>query len=213
MVADFGILTTIMALATFGSMLSLVFIVHRTLASRTPPQTTRTESSKKKKRKGNHPRGGGRIKNKGKHHAVSESRPRPVSPPLEKQTEEEQTDNVEKVDKEDQSLLDTSEHKTDFLPRQLTTKETLADDRRPRIESSSTVDTAAMMDDQSIESASVASAPSAASTVVSSRSPKSLNRLEEGKKKDSKKRTNKRSQEGFCLHQGTWYFGGVSFSD
>jgi hypothetical protein len=204
-VADFGILTTIMALATFGSMLFLVFIVHRTLASRTPAQITQTDHNKKKKRKGNHLRGGGgrgaRIKNKGKHHAGS--RPRPVSPPLEKQTEEDKTDdNVQKVEKEDHAPMDNSERKTDFLPKQLSTKETLAKSHRPRVESSSTVDTTAMLDDQSIESASVASAPSTVSTVVSSRSPRSLNRLEEGKKKDSKKLTNKRGKKGSSSLKG-----------
>lgn len=207
MIADFGMLTTLMALATFGSMLFLVFIVHRTLASRTPPQTTKPDC-KKKKRKGNHPRGGrGRIKGKGKHHAtLTESRQQPgppvLSPPRAKQAEEEETETCNNAE-EDQTSIDTSLHKTDFLPKELTRKGSTAetDSCRPRIESSSTVDTAAM-DDQSIESASVASAPSATSTVVSSRSPRALIRLEEGKKKDNKKRTNKRGKKGSASSKG-----------
>lgn len=188
MIADYGILTTLAALATFASILCLVYVMFKTLSPRTPQSqnTTKTIDRKKKKRKGNHPRGGrGRIQGKGKPQSG-----RHVSPPR----MADQKDSCNAEEEREEASMDSSNHKTDFLPKELTSKCTAAaESGRPRVQSSSTVETVAM-DDQSVESASVqsiASAPSAASTVVS-RSPQSSNRQEEGNKKNSEnvKRTN-----------------------
>lgn len=184
-IADYGILSTCAALATFASLFGLMYVLHKTLTPRTPKTSKVAKSSdrKKKKRKGNHPRGGrARIKGKGnskQQESFTETEPTqgPVSPA--------KNESQDVVDNDDVASMDTSQHKTEFLPKKLTTKgPATLQPSRSRGESSSTVETVAM-DDHSIESASVqsiSSAPSAASTVVS-RSPRSL--AQEGKKKQN----------------------------
>ena len=201
MIADYGVFPTLAVLATFASMILLVYVLHRTLSPRTPRnnQTIKTLERKKRKRKGNHPRGGrGRIKGKAKDSAETR---RPVSPV--RKVEELHSIAAGASNVEDEVVsMDESHHKTDFLPKELTAKGPALEPSRQRVTSCSTVETVAM-DDHSIESASVqstASAPSASSTTVS-HSPLSMRRLEEGKKKskntdNGRTNTNKRGRKG-----------------
>jgi hypothetical protein len=138
-VEDYGIIPTMTAVATLASLVLLGVVLYRLSSPR--PKHNSSPPQKKKKRKPH--KGRGRIKNKRQHE-------HPKRFPVEQRVEEEAaTTDVS---------CEVAYEKTDFLPAELMREEL----SRPRV---LTVDTA-LMDDQSIESASIRSTTSLPSNAL-----------------------------------------------
>lgn len=180
-VNDYGtIISSLLALATFASLLFLVYVLHKTLSPR--GDTNRpisADKQKKKKRRGNHNQKGNRGRIKG----TPQQQQQTMSAPMPAESPEHALESISTIDSDKEDLIVKGNEHVFSLPALVEDKplspssslptsvpsperliKALKEDTAPsrtRITSASTVDTTTFSDDQSCGTVSGRSTPTA----------------------------------------------------